>query len=207
MGGPAVIDGEYVESTDNFLQKPMQIEGFVGDSGTLIEWPTCEHFFQAVIGSLLDIPCVMCRAQVKFDTQKGGKQTQAYIEEIKNVSGAGAAWSMGQSRQHPLRHDWEDVKANAMYIAVKAKFTQHPTLAEELTATHGGISAAPSTSNWQQLNSVVLERVREELCIAAGEPRASAEQYAKWVSMTRLPEGAAPLVIRFTTEPVHTRSA
>ena len=50
-----------------------------------------------------------------------------------------------------------------MLRAVSAKYQQYADLAEELLATEGPIVAAPSTSNWQQLNSIVLELVRDEL--------------------------------------------
>merc|ERR1712070_462515 len=73
---------------------------------------------------------------------------------------------------------------------------QHPALAQELVSTTGPISASPSTSNWQQLNSVILERVREELCIAAGDPRVTEEQYIEWVKATCAPPGSQPLVVR-----------
>lgn len=134
MGGPAIIDGAKCRGTDNFLTEPMAIDAVVdGGEPTPIEWPTCEHFFQAV----------------KFDTEKGGPATQQYIRAILETPGAGGAWSMGQSRAHPLRADWEQVKGAAMYLAVKAKYAQHPALAEELMQTTGPIRAAPSTSNWQ----------------------------------------------------------
>ena len=56
---------------------------------------------------------------------------------------------MGQSRSHPLRADWEQVKGHAMYLGVKAKYEQNPDLARELMETKGPIRAGQSTSNWR----------------------------------------------------------
>ena len=183
MGGPARVDGKACRSTDNFLVQPMTILGMVDGVEQPLTWSTCEHFFQAV----------------KFDTVRGGPATQQYVRAIQESESAGSAWSMGQSRAHPIRGDWEAVKTHAMYIGVKAKYDQYPELAAELASTEGPISAANSTSNWQQLNSAILERVREEVCRAAGKPRASQAEFASWVRLTDMPSGADPLVIQLTT--------
>jgi len=158
MGGPAVIDGAHVEGTDNFLIAPFTIEGVV--------WPSCEHYFQAA----------------KFFQATDAYTTQ-HCEAIRQAPTAGRAWSMGQSRRATLRDDWEAVKANVMYRAVKAKYDQHPALATELVATKGAIRAAPSTADWQHVNSVILERVREELRPACTDPK----RYAALVALTEVP--------------------
>ena len=95
MGGPAFIDGEYVEGTDNFLHKPFVLDG--------LEWPTCEHYFQwaKFCKATDECPVALCR-------------------EIQQCPSAGRAWQLGQSRRATLRSDWERVKANIMYRAVKA---------------------------------------------------------------------------------------
>jgi ribA/ribD-fused uncharacterized protein len=166
MGGPAFIDGAYREGTDNFLVAPMVIDG--------VEWPTCEHYFQAI----------------KFEGADDAYSV-AHREAIRQASSAGRAWQLGQSRRCTIRDDWEIIKANVMYRAVKAKYEQHPALAAELVATTGGIRAAPSTADWQHVNSVILERVREELRPETDERRCDAKRYAALVALT---EVSAPLV-------------
>ena len=47
----------------------------------------------------------------------------------------GPGKSKGVGRRVPLRPDWEEVKAGIMEEIVRAKFTQHPDLAEKLLAT------------------------------------------------------------------------
>jgi ribA/ribD-fused uncharacterized protein len=42
---------------------------------------------------------------------------------------------MGRDRSKPLRRDWERIKDDVMYDALKAKFGQHPELAALLLGT------------------------------------------------------------------------
>jgi ribA/ribD-fused uncharacterized protein len=42
---------------------------------------------------------------------------------------------MGRDRKRPLRRDWESVKDEIMFEAVRAKFTQHEELRKILLAT------------------------------------------------------------------------
>ncbi len=42
---------------------------------------------------------------------------------------------MGNTRDYPLREDWEEVKENIMYKALKAKFTQHEDCKQLLLQT------------------------------------------------------------------------
>ena len=170
MGGPATIDGRAQRGTDNFLHAEMVIDG--------VRWPTCEHYFQAV----------------KFlGTEPGAAR---HLEKIRQVQSGGGALGLGQSRNFKLRPDWEASKAAAMYRAVSTKYAQHESLAEELRSTTGRISAAPSTSNWQVLNSAVLERVRHDLRIQAGMPSVLSEaELSTVMRLTVLPEGVPPLVV------------
>lgn len=83
-----------------------------------------------------------------------------------------------------------------MYLAVRAKYEQYPTHASELAETTGRIRAAPSTSNWQQLNSIVLERVRYELRQQAMlEPLVERNMYEKWCDVTDLPRDSKPVIV------------
>lgn len=75
-------------------------------------WPTVEHYFQAQ----------------KF----AGTEHE---EAIRLVSSAMMAARMGRSRKRPLRADWERVKDDVMYLAVRAKFGQHEQLRRALLTT------------------------------------------------------------------------
>lgn len=138
MGGPAVIDGREIEHTDNFFVAPFVVDG--------VEWETCEHYYQAS----------------KFMHDRSVHATDI-VESIRGARSGPAAWSMAQKHQDFLRADWEYVKVDVMYRGVAAKYAQHPQLAEELAATVGEIQTSMSTADWQRMNRLILERVREEL--------------------------------------------
>ena len=157
MGGPALIDGQHVEGTDNFLVAPFMLDE--------IRWFTCEQYFQ----------------WAKF-SKATDENSEAHCEAIKQCADASRSWQLGQSRRATLRPDWESVKANVMYRAVQAKFAQHPVLAAELAATKGAIRAAPSTADWQHVNSVILDRVRDEC--RPPEQRMNTKRYAALVALT-----------------------
>ena len=76
------------------------------------DWPTSEHYFQAQ----------------KF----AGTQ---HVEEIRAADSPSDAARMGRDRTRPLRSDREAVKDDVMRTALKAKFTQHRTLADLLLST------------------------------------------------------------------------
>ena len=174
MGGPALIDGQYVDGTDNFLLMPFVLDG--------VKWFTCEQYFQ----------------WAKFSTATD-EYTVAHRESIKQCADAHRSWQMGQSRRATLRPDWESVKANVMYRAVKAKYEQHPILAAELVATKGPIRAAPSTADWQHVNSVILERVRDEC--RPPEERLNPKRYAALVALTEVPLPLQAPATAASTEP------
>ena len=75
-------------------------------------WPTTEHFFQAM----------------KFEGSP-------YADTIRTASSPGKAASLGRSRAHPLRPDWESVKYEIMKEAVRGKFMQHGDLRQVLVST------------------------------------------------------------------------
>jgi len=76
-------------------------------------WATSEHYFQAQ----------------KF-------AGTAYEEEIRKAKSPMKAAELGRSRKVRLRSDWDRVKDNVMFEAVRAKFTQHTELQELLLKTH-----------------------------------------------------------------------
>ncbi len=113
-------------------------------------WPTVEHYFQAQ----------------KFLDEATQEKMRAFPSP-KQVA------DMGRSRKLPLRSDWEKVKDNIMYLAVKKKISTHDRLKELLLDTEGLpiIENARSDYYWgcgqdgTGLNKLgkILERVRAEL--------------------------------------------
>ncbi|ACK66134.1 conserved hypothetical protein [Rippkaea orientalis PCC 8801] len=75
--------------------------GLIDDDG--LYWPTVEHYFQAM----------------KFL----GKEYQDYREKIRQALSPGNAKKLGQTRELPLRTDWEQVKEDIMLIALRKKFS------------------------------------------------------------------------------------
>ncbi len=115
-----------------------------------VTWPTSEHYFQAQ----------------KFT------QTE-HQEAIRRVASPMIAARMGRSRARPLRADWETVKDEIMLTALRAKFSQHPDLRQQLLATGDAllIEHAPRDAYWGDsadghgLNRLgqLLMQVREEM--------------------------------------------
>ena len=75
-------------------------------------WPTVEHYFQAQ----------------KF-------AGTPYAEKIRQASSPKQAADLGRSRSVPLRADWEEVKDEVMFRAVRRKFEIHEELRALLLAT------------------------------------------------------------------------
>lgn len=95
------FDGKYA-FLSNFYHAPFTYDG--------IEYPTNEHFFQAM----------------KTLDQEGRKKIAA-------AATPGKAKRMG--RQVQLREDWEEVKEDMMRLGVTFKFQAHPDLATKLIET------------------------------------------------------------------------
>jgi N-glycosidase YbiA len=91
----------------NFWVAPIVIDG--------IEYKTSEHYFQAM----------------KFH------EHPEHVSAIRNAETPQLAADMGRERTRPLRKDWESVKDDIMYTALRAKFTQHPELKQLLMSTRG----------------------------------------------------------------------
>jgi N-glycosidase YbiA len=75
-------------------------------------WPTTEHFYQAQ----------------KF----AGTHHE---EAIRLSRGPGDAAKLGNSRELPLREDWNQVKEGMMMEALRAKFSQHDKCRQTLLET------------------------------------------------------------------------
>jgi ribA/ribD-fused uncharacterized protein len=114
------------------------------------EWPSTEHYFQAM----------------KFEDEN-------YREQIRMAEKPRFAAEMGRDRNHPLRHDWEEVKNDIMYQAVYAKFSTYPDLKQLLIDT-GDAELIEHTTNdnyWadggdgsgQNWLGKILMQVREKL--------------------------------------------
>jgi len=114
------------------------------------KWPTSEHYFQAQ----------------KF---KGAPD----VEQIRRTRRPMEAARMGRDRSRPLRKDWESVKDDVMYRAVKAKFTQHEALRTLLLDTKDAELVEHTTNDayWadggdgtgKNMLGKILMRVRDEL--------------------------------------------
>ncbi len=86
-------------------------------------WPTTEHYFQAQ----------------KF----AGTEHEEAVRKCKTPS---LAARMGRDRKLPLRRDWESVKDQVMFDALRAKFTQDEELNAVLLGT-GDAKLVEHTAN------------------------------------------------------------
>ena len=113
-------------------------------------WQTVEHYFQA---------------------QKFAGTPREH--EIQIAPDPMTAKTMGQSRDFPLRADWDAVKDDVMREAVRAKFSQHEDIKAVLLGTGSEtlIEAARNDSYWgygpdgkgqNKLGQVLME-IRDEL--------------------------------------------
>jgi ribA/ribD-fused uncharacterized protein len=90
-------------------------------------WPTVEHFFQAQ----------------KFPGTD-------YAAKIRAAKSPKQAKTLGRSRQHPLRPDWETVKESLMRQGVLCKFQTHQDIQAILLGTGEEelVENAPSDYYW-----------------------------------------------------------
>lgn len=119
-------------------------------------WPTTEHYFQAQ----------------KF-------RGTEHEESIRLEPSPMIAARMGRDRSKPLRPDWENVKDEVMARALYAKFTQHPTLHDQLLATADAhlVEHTKNDSYWgdagdgtgrNRLGTLLMDlraRLREDRCV------------------------------------------
>jgi len=90
----------------NFSYHGFELDGFW--------WLTNEHYFQA---------------------QKFGETDPVWFTKIREIKTPKEAAKMGNSRSHPLRTDWNNVKDEIMEKGVLQKFTTHTEIGELLIAT------------------------------------------------------------------------
>ncbi|MDR0229221.1 MAG: NADAR family protein [Flavobacteriaceae bacterium] len=115
-------------------------------------WNTVEHYFQA---------SKFCNIEVKEKIQQLESPMKAAIE--------------GRNKKNKLREDWEVVKEDVMYKALKFKFMQHPMLLHKLLMTDDQIIiehtendnywADGGDGNGQNRLGVLLMKLREEFLV------------------------------------------
>lgn len=79
-------------------------------------WPTSEHFFQAQ----------------KF-------KNTSHKDKIRKAISPMMAAKLGRDRKIKIQKNWDNIKDNIMYEAIKAKFSQHPELKQILLETGNAI--------------------------------------------------------------------
>lgn len=115
-----------------------------------VTYPTVEHYFQAK----------------KFE----GSKYEDYILKLKTPKETARE---GKRRDFPLRKDWEQVKEDVMYTALRAKFTQSLELTTKLIETGDAnlVEDSPYDYYWgvgrnktgQNRLGILLMRLRDEL--------------------------------------------
>src|SRR5882724_425916 len=113
-------------------------------------WLTAEHFFQAA----------------KFTHQDD-------VDAVRNAKTPFSAAQLGRERGRSFRSDWAEIRDNVMLVVLRAKFTQHATLAEVLASTNGArlVEHTSNDTYWADggdglgANRLgqLLEQVRSEL--------------------------------------------
>lgn len=118
----------------NFSPHPIQMPDENGDYQT---WSSVEHYYQAhkFVGVNDPVP-------------------RDFVEDIKSAKSPEEAARMGRTiqRQHPdlVRSDWDAVKIDVMYRALKCKFSIYPHLNSMLVSTAGSVlvEASPHDLFW-----------------------------------------------------------
>jgi ribA/ribD-fused uncharacterized protein len=97
-------------------------------TGNGIRWATSEHYFQAY---------------------KFAADSKDFNDVVKAPTPEEAA-AIGRDRSRPLRKDWEAVKEQVMYEAVKAKFSQNAEIHAILMSTGDAhlVEHTPNDSYW-----------------------------------------------------------
>ncbi|KAK8610904.1 hypothetical protein V6N13_082060 [Hibiscus sabdariffa] len=118
----------------NFSPHPIQMPD---EDGNYASWLSVEHYYQANKFIGVDNPLA-----------------QDWIEKIKSAKSPEEAARMGRlmQRKHPhlVRSDWESVKIDVMYRALKCKFSIYPHLNSMLISTAGSVlvEASPHDLFW-----------------------------------------------------------
>ena len=116
MPSGEMLEADSIESPKALLRRryPNAHFGQWQQGPCSVNWPTVEHYFQAA---------------KFFDTD------EEWAEQIRQAATPTKAKSMGRSKLHPLRPDWNRVKDDVMRRAVRAKFETHADLRAVLLGT------------------------------------------------------------------------
>lgn len=188
MGGPCLVksaDSQWKRGphcTSNFQLLPFRFKGRL--------YLSVEHAYQAAkftselsqkkfdewcAKSLERFPAMH---QLDGDESRSKKENPSELDEGEDVVEVGGsktwtlgklshalgleAWSLGQ-RFRDVRPDWDAVKVDVMYEAVKAKYDQYPKAKAMLLSTGSfEIKGGPSTWEWPLWNGLIQMRIREE---------------------------------------------
>ncbi|XP_077226116.1 cytidine/deoxycytidylate deaminase family protein isoform X2 [Tasmannia lanceolata] len=118
----------------NFSPHPLRIPD---ENGDYLTWPTVEHYYQAHKFVGVNDPLA-----------------RDCVEQIKAAKSPEEAARMGRTMQmrHPglVRPDWNKIKINLMYKALKCKFSIYPHLNSMLLSTAGSVlvEASPHDLFW-----------------------------------------------------------
>ncbi|MFS8030496.1 putative riboflavin biosynthesis protein RibD [Helianthus anomalus] len=121
-------------SFSNFSHHPIRLPD---ENGDYVTWSSVEHYYQAhkFVGS-------------------SNPDARSYVEAIHSAKSPEEAARMGRKiqREHPdmVRGDWESVKTEVMYKALKCKFSIYPHLNSMLLSTAGCVlvEASPHDLFW-----------------------------------------------------------
>ncbi|KAL9297054.1 hypothetical protein ACSQ67_022950 [Phaseolus vulgaris] len=118
----------------NFSPHPIQMDD---ENGDYVTWLSVEHYYQAHKFVGVDDP-----------------MAQDCVERIKSAKSPEEAARIGRSmqKQKPnlIRSDWENIKIDVMYKALKCKFSIYPHLKTMLLSTAGSVlvEASPHDLFW-----------------------------------------------------------
>lgn len=121
-------------SFSNFSPHPIRLPD---ENGEHVTWSSVEHYYQAhkFVGS-------------------SNPNASSYVEAIHMAKSPEEAARMGRNlqRKHPdmVRSDWDNVKTEVMYKALKCKFSSYPHLNSMLMSTVGSVlvEASPHDYFW-----------------------------------------------------------
>lgn len=137
----------------NFYRAQIKVEGYI--------WPTSEHYYQAQkfndpSMTLSDIPVDVqqsigkMRAIKPQEFERCQYPSDLLMALIRCQDTPKQAAFLARRTDLPLRKDWEQVKDYCMLIALRAKFTEHPDLKQQLLDTGDAalIENSPKDSYW-----------------------------------------------------------
>ena len=119
--------------------------------------------------------CPVTFGGITYQNNEAAFQAQKTLEPAmrERFAGMNPTSAKHAGRRVSLRADWEEVKADLMYQICRAKFSQHPDLAQKLLAT--GDEMLIEGNNWgdrtwgmvngkgKNLLGQILMRIRNEL--------------------------------------------